>query len=89
MNILHRVVRSRQCLGSNLWQSGELINPFGLTHGGVPDLQATRRSDVRSSVLRQATQALLAGQSHPIGAHYAQLNNNAIERSAIARHRKL
>ena len=71
--------------GSNLWQSGELISPFGLTHGGVPELQATRRSDVRSNVLRQATQALLTGQTHPLGSHYAQLNNNAIERSAIMR----
>ncbi|HEX5793110.1 MAG TPA: DUF1501 domain-containing protein [Rheinheimera sp.] len=71
--------------GSNLWQSGQAINPFGLTSSGVPELQASRRNDVRSNVLRQATQALLGTQTHPLGAHYAQLNDNAIERSVIMR----
>lgn len=71
--------------GSNLWQSGQALNPFGLTSGGVPELQATRRSDVRSNVLRQATQALMQPQFHPLAAHYADLNGNAIDRSIVMR----
>lgn len=71
--------------GGNLWQSGAALNPFGLTSAGVPDILATRRSDVRSQTLRSITNAIMKGQQHPLARHYAVQNSNAIERSDIMR----
>lgn len=71
--------------GGNLWQSGDALNPFGLTSAGVPDILATRRNDIRSTTLRHITKAIMQGQQHPLSQHYGQININTIERSAIVR----
>jgi uncharacterized protein (DUF1501 family) len=72
--------------GSNLWQNGVEINPFSLTSAGVPELQAIRRSDVRSTALRQATIEMMNQQQpHVLRQHYAQLNSDALTRSVVVR----
>lgn len=71
--------------GSNLWQSGQAINPFGLTSAGVPELQASRKTDLRSNVIRQAAQSLMGSQTHALGQYYGKINENAVERSIVMR----
>ncbi|MEH8022072.1 DUF1501 domain-containing protein [Rheinheimera metallidurans] len=71
--------------GSNLWQSGQAINPFGLTSAGVPELQASRKSDLRSNVIRQASRSLMGSQTHALGQYYGKINENAVERSIVIR----
>ncbi len=88
LELLYQTPDFASCIslgGSNLWQSGEALNPFSLTSAGVPELLATRRNDTRSNALRQATQALFGAQPHPLGQHYASLNADAIERSIVVR----
>lgn len=71
--------------GSVLWQSGATISPFSLTSAGVPELNAIRRNDTRSTALRQATIAMMNQKQHPLNNHYANINAAALERSVVVR----
>ncbi|MBU1438823.1 MAG: DUF1501 domain-containing protein [Gammaproteobacteria bacterium] len=69
--------------GTNLWQRGQLLQPFGMSANGVPSLSAHSGNSSRALLLKNLQASLLAQQTHPLANLYAQSNSAAQARSVI------
>ena len=69
--------------GTNLWQKGAVLQPFGMSAKGVPVLNAGSGNSSRAALVRQLQAALLAQQSHPLQQLYAGSSSAAQARSLI------
>lgn len=69
--------------GTNLWQRGQLLQPFGLSAKGVPGLTAHAGNSGRAVLMKNLQTALLAPQTHPLANLYAQSHSAAQARSVI------
>jgi len=69
--------------GTNLWQRGQLLQPFGMSAKGVPGLTAHNGTGSRATLMKNLQAALLAPQTHPLANLYTQTNSAAQARSLI------
>lgn len=69
--------------GSNLWQRGQLLQPFGMSANGVPSLAAHNGTSSRAQLIKKLQASLLGQQSDPLANLYAQSNSAAQARGAL------
>ena len=69
--------------GTNLWQRGTALTPFGMAAAGVPELTALKGSSKRAMLLRDIQSRLFAAQQHPLADQFALSHSQAQSRSAI------
>jgi uncharacterized protein (DUF1501 family) len=69
--------------GTNLWQRGQLLQPFGMSAKGVPGLTAHSGTSGRAVLMKNLQAALMGSQTHPLADLYAQSNSAAQARSLI------
>ncbi len=69
--------------GTNLWQRGQLLQPFGMSAKGVSGLTAHNGVGSRAMLMKNLQAALLAPQTQPLANLYAQSNSAAQARSLI------
>jgi uncharacterized protein (DUF1501 family) len=69
--------------GTNLWQRGAALSPFGMSAAGVPELTALKGSSKRAAMLRDMQNRLLSAQQHPLADQFALSHSQAQSRSAI------
>jgi len=86
LELLHTQPEFSSCIslsGTNLWQRGQLIQPFGMSAKGVSGLTAHNGSSNRALLMKNLQAALLSSQAHPLANLYAQSNSAAQARSLI------
>jgi uncharacterized protein (DUF1501 family) len=69
--------------GTNLWQRGQLLQPFGMSAKGVSGLTAHSGNSQRALLMKNLQTALMAPQAHPLAELYSQSNTAAQARSLI------
>lgn len=69
--------------GTNLWQRGAAISPFGMSAAGVPELTALKGSSKQAATLKNIQSRLFSTQIHPLAEEYAVSHSQAQNRSAI------
>jgi len=69
--------------GTNLWQRGAALSPFGMSAAGVPELTALKGSSKRAALLRDMQNRLFSAQQHPLADQFALSHSQAQSRSAI------
>lgn len=69
--------------GTNLWQRGAGLSPFGMSAAGVPELTALKGTSKRAAMLRDIQNRLFSVQQHPLADQFALSHSQAQSRSAI------
>lgn len=69
--------------GSNLWQRGMALSPFGMSAAGVPELTALKGNSKRAALLRDIQSRLFSTQTHPLADQFALSHSQAQSRSAL------